>query len=310
MRKTNFLSSWGAKLAFAAVVLTSPLLSSCEQEDLDATFKAGPAKVTINVTVVDALTGSDKTSESTITINGFTAQTVGEYTAEYANGVPANTSVTVEATLGGGSAKADLPLNPTKVGGEANYNVKLVIADGLEIVQTTLSSEESTAYATFAGVSHDASHSHAGITGWYANATDYIQAYNVTYPVKVEYTNFSELTEGSFYNNLDEVYVTGIESTYNELVNTPVEEVTKTKEIKVSAWAYFSAWVTVTKSVYQWSVQTIYSDEVAATWTANGIACTELETKEIPHPSHAGHYQHGHGHGINSNAGGGIVIAE
>ena len=47
MKKTFFLSSWGAKLAFAAVVLTSPLLTSCEQEELDATFQAAPAKVTL-----------------------------------------------------------------------------------------------------------------------------------------------------------------------------------------------------------------------------------------------------------------------
>lgn len=307
MRKTNFLSSWGAKLAFAAVVLTSPLLTSCEQEDLDATFKAGPAKVTLDVDVIDALTGTDVTSQAAISVSN--SSFIANGTAEFASGVTAQT-ITVTATVGEGVASAEVNVNATKVGGAADYYVKLVIADGLEIVQTTLSSEESTAYATFAGVSHDASHSHEGITGWYVNATDYIQAYNVTYPVKVEYTNFSELTEGSFYNNLDEVYVTGIESTYNELVNTPAKEETKTKEIKVSAWAYFSAYVTVTKSVYQWSVQTINSDEVAATWTANGIACTELETKEIAHPSHADHYQHGHGHGINSNAGGGIVIAE
>lgn len=307
MRKTNFLSSWGAKLAFAAVVLTSPLLTSCEQEDLDATFKAGPAKVTLEVDVIDALTGKDLIDQAAISVSN--SSFIANGTAEFASGVTAQT-ITVTATVGEGSTSADVEINATKVGGAANYYVKLVLADGLEIAQTTLSSEESTAYATFAGVSHDANHSHAGITGWYANATDYIQAYPVSYPVKVEYTNFSDLTEGDIYSNLDQVYVKGIEAAYNEYVKTPVEEVTKTEEIKVSAWAYFSAWVTVTKSVYQWSVQTIHSDEVAATWTANGIACTELETKEIPHPSHAGHYQHGHGHGINSNAGGGIVIAE
>lgn len=307
MRKTNFLSSWGAKLAFAAVALTSPLLTSCEQEDLDATFQAGPAKVTLDVDVFDALSGSDVTSQATITVSN--SSFIANGTAEFASGVKAET-ITVTATVGEGTASAEVDINATKVGGAANYYVKLVVADGLEIVQTTLSSEESTAYAAFEGVSHDANHSHNGITSWYANATDYIQAYKVTYPVKIEYTDFSDLTEGAIYGNLDDVYVAGIEAAYNEVVSTPVEEETKTEEIKVSAWAYFSAYVTVTKSVYQWAVQTINSDEVAATWTGNGISCTELETAEIAHPSHAGHYQHGHGHGINSNPGGGIITAE
>ena len=50
MKKTNFLKS------LAAVVLAGCMFTSCEKEDLSATFQAGPAEVKLTVTVEDALT--------------------------------------------------------------------------------------------------------------------------------------------------------------------------------------------------------------------------------------------------------------
>ena len=309
MRKTNFLSSWGAKLAFAAVVLTSPLLTSCEQEDLDATFKAGPAKVTLDVDVIDALTGTDVTSQAAISVSN--SSFIANGTAEFASGVTAQT-ITVTATVGEGVASAEVNVNATKVGGAADYYVKLVIADGLKVVQTVGTETEETKYATFTGLTHDAGHSHDGITGWYANATDYFQPYKVTYVAVSGYDNFSAIKEEAIYANLDEVYTTGIEAIYAELKSTPAKKENKTLTGKASAWSYFNVYVTVTTSEDTWTVQTINSNEAAASWTADNTNCTEAEYVEIAHPSHAGHYQHGHGHGHgnNSNAGGGIVIAE
>ena len=51
MRKTNFLSSLGTKLALAAIVLVSSMFTSCEKEDFSATFEPGDAIVTLNVKV-------------------------------------------------------------------------------------------------------------------------------------------------------------------------------------------------------------------------------------------------------------------
>lgn len=309
MKKTNFLSSWGAKLAFAAVVLTSPLLTSCEQEDLDATFQAGPAKVTLDVDVIDALTGSDVTSQATITVSN--SSFVANGTVEFASGVTAQT-ITVTATLGEGVATAEVNINATKAGGAADYYVKLVVADGLEVNQTKGAATPETFYATFKGLSHDAGHSHDGITGWYVNATDYFQPFEVTYVAISGYDNFSAIKEEAVYANLDEITTTGIEAIYAELKSTPIKKENKTLTGKASAWSYFNVYVTVSTSKDTWTVQTINSKEAAASWTADNTDCTEAEYVEIAHPSHANNYQHGHGHGHgnNGNAGGGIVIAE
>lgn len=308
MKKTFFLSSWGAKLAFAAVMLTSPLLTSCEQEDLDATFQASPAKVTLAVDVFDALTGSNVTNQAAITVSN--SSFIANGTTEFANGVTAQT-ITVTANVGEGIASSEVLINATKVGGVADYYVKLVVADGLEVIQTKGTTTEETKYATFTDLSHDANHSHEGITGWYVNATDYFQPFEVTYVAVNGYDNFSAIKEEAIYANLDDVHTTGIKAIYTELKNSTKKE-NKTYTGKASAWSYFNVYVTVSTSADTWTVQTINSNEVAASWTADNKGCTEAEYIEIAHPNHAGHYIHGHGHGNgnNGNAGGGIVIAE
>lgn len=306
MRKTTFLSSWGAKLAFAAVVLTSPLLTSCEQEELDATFQAAPAKVTLAVDVFDALTGSNVTSQAAITVSN--SSFIANGTAEFTSGVTAQT-ITVTATVGEGTATSEVRINATKVGGVADYYVKLVVADGLEVIQTAGAATEETKYATFTNLTHDANHSHAGITGWYVNATDYFQPFEVKYVAINGYDNFSDIKEEAIYAKLDDVHTSGIEAIYAELKNT-VKKENKTFSGKASAWSYFNVFVTVSTSKDTWTVQTINSNEAAASWTADNKGCTEAEYVEIAHPNHAAHYQHGYGHGNKGNAGGGIVIAE
>lgn len=308
MKKTNFLSS------LAAVLVAGCMFTSCEKDDLNATFDPGSAKITLNVKVIDALSGNNKTDKAIIEVENNKFNLEVNKTTEL-EGISKHT-IKVIATLGeSGKASAEVQINDTKAGGEATYNVELVIADGLKITQTNTGVEEkSTAYATFDGVKHDASHSHNGITGWYINNTDWIQVYQVTYPVKIEYTNFSKVTPGEIYNKLDDMQKDGINAAHKELEDTKANEENAT-EIQVSAWAYFNASVKVTKSEYKWTVQTIHSAEIAATWTGWGISCTELQWGaenglEIAHPDHAGHYQYGHGHGTNNNAGGGIVLPE
>ena len=140
MRKTNFLSSLGAKLALAAVVLTSSMFTSCSKEDLTATFKPGPAEVTLNVEVIDALSKLDKTQEATITVSN--AEFKVNDTAEFPNGVSAQI-ITVTATLNDGTASAEVKINKTKVGGEAQYFVKLVIDElGLEDIEVVVARAE------------------------------------------------------------------------------------------------------------------------------------------------------------------------
>ena len=304
MKKTNFLKS------VAAVVLAGCMFTSCEKEDLSATFQAAPAEVTLDVDVFDALSGTDVTSKATIAVSN--AEFIANGTAKFATGVKAQT-ISVTATLGEGTATAEVAINATKVGGKANYNVKLVVADGLKFTTTTVGTSEETAFAKFENLGHDATHTHDGITGWFTNATDYFQPYTVTYDVvESEYKNFSELEKTAIFSNLDNVYTEAIQSAYENMVNTEKTKETVTLESKASAWSYFNVFVTVTTTNYKWTAATVNSEEVVASFTYDGISSTEAESVEIAHPSHAGHYQHGHGHGHgnNTNAGGGISIAE
>lgn len=311
MKKTNFLSSFGAKLALAAVVLTSTMFTSCSKEDLTATFKPGPAKVTLKVEVIDAVSKLDKTNEATITVSNTDFKVNG--TAEFANGVTAQ-PLTITATLNEGVATQVVNIKDTKVGGEAEYSVKLVIADGLEIVTVAGASTSETIYASdfnHSHVGHDAGHSHDGITGWFTNATDYFIPFEFDYQVIAnKFKNVSEITYSDWANNLDQVQKDGIVAAYNEIKNATPEVETKTLTGKVSAWAYFTMYVTYTTTDYTCTAKTVNSNDVAATFTYKAASSTVAEYKEIAHPSHAGHYHHGHGHSGASNAGGGIVLPE
>ena len=302
MKKTNFLKS------VAAVVLGC-MFTSCEKEDLSATFQAGPAEVTLDVDVFDALSGTDVTSKATITVSN--AEFTVNGTTKFATGVKAQI-ISVTATLGNGTATAAVAINETKDGGNATYNVKLVIADGLNFTTTALGTSEKTAYAKFENLGHDATHTHDGITGWYTNATDYFQPYTVKYEiVESAFKNFSNLEKAAIYGNLDGTYTAAIQSAYDNMVNTKAASKTATFEGKASAWSYFNVFVTVTTTNYKWTAATINSEEVVATFTYDAISSTEAESVEIAHPNHAGHgHGHGHGHGNNANAGGGISIAE
>lgn len=302
MKKTNFLKS------VAALVLGC-MFTSCEKEDLSATFQAKPAEVTLNVEVRDALTDKDVTKEATITVSN--SDFIANGTAPFETGVEAQT-ITVTAKLGESKeSKAEVVINETKVGGKATYNVKLIVADGLKFATTPLGTSEATAYAKFENLSHDANYTHKGIKGWFTNATDYFQPYTVKYEVvESAYKNFSELAKTAVYNKLDEVYAAAIQSAYENLVNTKATSKIATLERKASAWSYFNVYVTVTTTNYKCTVTTVNSKEELASFTYDAISSTEAEIAEIPHPSHASHYIHGHGHGNNANAGGGISIAE
>lgn len=312
MKKTNFLSSLGAKMALAAVVLTSTMFTSCSKEDLSATFNPGPAEVTLNVEVIDALSQLDKTSDATITVSN--AEFVANGTAKFANGVTAQT-ITVSATLGNGAASAELPVANTKVGGKATYNVKLIVADGLEIVTEAGESVSETIYAgefNHEYVGHDGVYTHDGVTGWFTNATDYYLPFSFNYDViKNKYSEVSELTyEGWAEANLDQFQKDGIEAAYEAIKNAKAEVAKETLEGKISAWSYFTMFVTYTTTAQTWTAKTINSEDVAATCTYNDANSTKAEYKEIAHPEYSHKYVHGHGHGGASNAGGGIVLPE
>ena len=92
MKKTNFLKS------IAAFILAGCMFTSCEKEDLNATFEPSPASVTLNVTVIDGLTEETITDKAQITVSGanFVAQTnPGEFLLAPATGGINKTPITI-----------------------------------------------------------------------------------------------------------------------------------------------------------------------------------------------------------------------
>ena len=168
MKKTNFLKS------LAAVVLGC-MFTSCEKEDLNATFEPSPASVTLNVTVIDGLTEETITDKANIQVSGanFVAQTnPGVYKLTAATGSINLTPITITAELGDAKSTINMNIGAINAGGEANYDATLILAAGLEFNGVERDAVEQSYYATFDNLKHDANHSHAGWNSWYVNKSD------------------------------------------------------------------------------------------------------------------------------------------
>ena len=310
MRKTNFLSSLGAKLAFAAVVLTGAMFTSCEQEDLDATFQASPAKVSINTTVIDGLTGTTiDNNKVTFTVSDSKFNDAINKTAPFDNGV-SETALTITATVNGKTATATIQIAATKAGGSATYLVDLIVSDVLVFTSEAGDSKTEEGWANFTGWSHATSHSHDGNSNWYFNATDYAQPFEVVEKYNTTPEDYDPLTTTALYDKLDAIYQDGIEATYDAKIAEGEAKEAKLSD-KAPAWSYFNVKATKTITTTNWSVKTVASEEVVATFSTTGISKIELQLVEFGNPGHQGHYGHGHDtHGNNQNAGGGISWAE
>ena len=302
MKKTNFLSS------LAAVLVAGCMFTSCEKDDLNATFEAGPATVTIKTSVVYALTGKSVTGESTISTPASEYEVKGaELFGTYPKGVSAGTVVDINAnykTVATGSTS--VTLNPLKAGGTASYPATIVITDGvnLDVESANVGETEVTKYATFTHMSHD---TYDGKT-WAVNATDYYQPFTVTYTEVVAQTTGS-LATTALYNDLDDANKEAVQNIYNGIKNSDKnEETEKSLPGGAGAWSYFTAFATYTKTQVKYTISTKQGIEVAS------FVVTETSTvadwDEIAHPSHAGHWTEGHGHSGAENAGGGISMAE
>ena len=308
MKKTNFLKS------IAAFILAGCMFTSCEKEDLNATFEPSPASVTLNVTVIDGLTEETITDKANIQVSGanFVAQTnPGEFLLAPATGGINKTPITISAELGDAQATVQMNIGEVKAGGEANYDATLILAAGLEFNGVERNAVEQSYYATFDNLKHDANHSHAGWNSWYVNKSDYFQPWTITYEVAHNILKAENFVEGEIFNMLNDSNKATIMNIYNAWNNVQIgEKETITMKGKASAWSYFNVKVTRITKTTDWTVTDNATDKVAATYEVTAISGTKAEFIEFAAPGHEGHYQHGHGHGDNSNAGGGISIAE
>ena len=284
MRKTNFLSSLGTKLALAAIVLVSSMFTSCEKEDFDATFEPGDAIVTLNVKVTDMNDG-DVTNEATITVTGALTK-IGE--TPFPDGFKGG-EVNINAAYKGGEENTTITLPELKAGGKANYNVSIIISRG-DIKIEKVSTEDDVIKSELL----DYTHTSADGKTWWENASEYILLSSINY------TLYNEQTATTDVNN--DVVTTFINAlTFNNTEETSLE-------IKASAWSLYRAWMTVHTSTTVYKVTR--GTEELGTITVDAKYGTAAQYEETAHPNHAGDYHNGHGHGSTSNAGGGIVIPE
>jgi len=306
--KNKFFSGLSAKLALATVALATLTFTSCDKEPFEVEIIYNPARVIItpNVQYVDMASGTakDVTSSATITFSGSTSTGIIEgtttnpsiaagsvnITASY-NGLTGSTTVATPALLTGVVTitptifiiKSDVYVlgAPTKVGDDESVTLEL---------QATESAFHDGRYIE--------------------NASEYFLPIKIKYPVK-NYRAQEGDAEIIDTDNAAEVTAM-IQRIVNGLTKDGVtfEEV----ELRVSAWAIWTATVTQTYALYEYPLYRVAEDgtqTLVGKFVMKESTFSKLTPKEEPHPSHAAHYEHGHGrHGDGSNAGGGIINAD
>ena len=276
MKKTNFLSS------LAAVLVAGCMFTSCEKDDLNATFKADAAKVTLDVKVVDATDGEVTPEE--VNVSGALTSTYQEFQNGFSGG-----EVTVTAKYKGVSGSESMTLPAIKAGGEGTFSITVIISRGdIKIVRTAEVEKDA-----IESVLVNSTHTHNNLS-WWENASDHILN------TKVTYTKYDEQV------CLEGENVEGASAFVSSMVYSNNKE--EVLDIEVSAWALYRAWYTVYGKE---TTYTVYRGDVAlGDVVFESTYGTVAQYEETAHPNHAGHYQHGHGHGTTTNAGGGIVLPE
>ena len=296
MKKTNFLKS------VAALVLGC-MFTSCEKEELNATFSPKGAEITINAEAFDGLTGK-KIDNAQFVADKFQDAINTTKTMNQGESIEA-TIVTIKAVYNGvESAPVKLEIKALKAGGKAEYNVTLIISDELTFTYKDATIATKSVWAVSEAL-HNVTHSHDGNNNWFQNVSDYFQPYtfDVTYaPV----SKVSEINWVGEKNNAE-----AVENIRKNWVEKIGETTTFEFSGKASAWSYFNAKATYNVVERTYTVSTKVTEETIATFVITMVADVNVTPDEFAAYGHESHYHgHGHGHGGASNAGGGISIAE
>lgn len=300
MKKIKFLNGIGSMFAFAVVALVGSLLfTSCEKEDLNATFTTEPAKATINVNVVEFPSGA---AVSGVTISADKGEVSGMVVTlkAGADGSITAQDVAISATAPAGYEaiqSVTVHVNAVKAGGVATYNATLVAVKTVTPEEPDQIVIEGVREVGAPRVSEllNPTHNHAG-KSWWENANDYILITKVSYKLYNQQEAAGEVKDvdvTEFIKSLN----------YNDTKDSVLE-------MKISAWSIYRAWFEVYPVTTTYTISYKNSKEVLGTIKADALNGTAAQYEEMAHPSHAHAYQHGHGHGASENAGGGIVLPD
>lgn len=291
MKKNIFLSG----LFMAAMALTT-VFTSCEREDIKTAFQLGDATATINVTVIDAVTSSDVTSQCTINIPGADANG----TITYPNGLTTAQQLTVTVTLGTQSMAETVTIQPMLQGAKATYSVTIFVGDDFTLIKNETVLPPVRRFMTTPTHGHAYAHNytHQGISQWNENASEYILNGTVTYDIH-DCMELQSWNMPDMFKELKNAIESGM---YNR-------DRKGTYDFQVSAWALYSVFVDYYSVITTFTAKTTGSQETIGQFSALLQTCSKVQVVEVGHPGHAGAYIHGHGHG-SENAGGGIISAE
>ena len=300
MKKIKFLNGIGSMFAFAVVALVGSLLfTSCEKEDLNATFTTEPAKATINVNVVEFPSGAAVSGVTISADKGEVSGMVVTLKAGADGSIPAQ-DVAISATAPAGYEaiqSVTVHVNAVKAGGVATYNATLVAVKTVtpeEPVQIVIEGVREVGAPRVSELLNP-THNHAG-KSWWENANDYILITKVSYKLYNQQEAAGEVKDvdvTEFIKSLN----------YNDTKDSVLE-------MKISAWSIYRAWFEVYPVTTTYTISYKNSKEVLGTIKADALNGTAAQYEEMAHPSHAHAYQHGHGHGASENAGGGIVLPD
>ncbi len=294
---------------FFSLIALVGVFAACQPEKLTTAFEVGPAEATIDVTVVDILTGEDVTAAASIT----TPTTITGAAPKFDI---ADQNYTVSATYKEGKGSTTVHINALRPGGKAHYSV--VIPVGGDITDYTIKVEAGTPVETVkelyleATKTHGHEYSHDGHSAWLENASEFILVDSAKYN---EYDG----------QELDGDYVVK-EAAFAEYVKNAakgydgtIKATPKTLDFKVSAWSLYNVFGTETTTVTPYEViatpkgdaRIVGDNGVVGTFKVKTMSST-AQYDECAHPAHASHYIHGHGTSEKpgGNAGGGIVEAE
>ena len=301
MKKIKFLNGIGSMFAFAVVALVGSLLfTSCEKEDLNATFTTEPAKATINVNVVEFPSGAAVSGVTISADKGEVSGMVVTLKAGADGSIPAQ-DVAISATAPAGYEaiqSVKVHVNALNAGGVATYNATLVAVKTATPEEPDQIVIEGVREVGAPRVSEllNPTHNHAG-KSWWENANDYILITKVSYKLYNQQEAAGEVKDvvdvTEFIKSLN----------YNDTKDSVLE-------MKISAWSIYRAWFEVYPVTTTYTISYKNSKEVLGTIKADALNGTAAQYEEMAHPSHAHAYQHGHGHGASENAGGGIVLPD